>query len=81
MTALSERLVTAAFEHGLNWHAQDREDFTNPGAAERAVEAVLDAEPRWYTVHRVKRIIIRGMAQSVVQPEVARVVRLTRRWE
>ena len=81
MTALSERLVTAAFEHGLDWHAQDREDFTNPGAAERAVEAVLDAEPRWYTVHRVKRIIIRGMAQSVVQPEVARVVRLTKEWK
>ena len=81
MSDLSEQIVTAVFEHGLNWHAQDREDFTNPGAAERAVEAVLDAEPRWYTVHRVKRIIIRGMAQSVVQPEVARVVRLTKEWK
>ena len=68
MTALSERLVTAAFEHGLNWHAQDREDFTNPGAAERAVERVLDAEPRWYTVHRVVR--------GVVQPEIAAVVKV-----
>ena len=45
------------------------------------MEAVLDAEPRWYTVHRVERVIIRGVARSVVQPEVARVVRLTRRWE
>lgn len=68
MNNLSERLVTAAFEAGLNWHARDEEDFTNPGAAERAVERVLDAEPRWYAVHRVVR--------GVVQPEIAGVVKV-----
>ena len=68
MNNVAEQIVTAAFEAGLNWHAQDREDFTNPGAAERAVERVLDAEPKWYTVHRVKR--------GVVQPEIAAVVKV-----
>ena len=40
---LSEQIVTAAFEAGLNWHAQDRDDFTDAGKAERAVEPLLQA--------------------------------------
>ena len=42
MTTLTEQIVTAVLEAGLNWHAQDREDFTDPGKAERAVAPLID---------------------------------------